>query len=152
MEAAACLLAAGATSEQIVKPLFRSRPLAQVCYDAAVVANIQTACNGRLIWSYATDEIIARTGLTPDMNDSCTAMLRDIEGVQIAAFFKSFGNPHETRISLRSEAPYDVAKVCMRFGGGGHVRAAGATIALPLDEAMKLVIAELEREIAEADS
>jgi bifunctional oligoribonuclease and PAP phosphatase NrnA len=86
------------------------------------------------------------------MDDNCSGMLRDIEGVQIAAFFKSFGNPHETRISLRSEAPYDVSKVCMRFGGGGHLRAAGATIALPLGEAMKLVIAELEREIAETDN
>ena len=151
LEAAACLLAAGATPEQIVKPLFRSRPLAQVRYDAAVVANIQVACDGRLVWSYATDETIAKTGLTSDMNDSCTAMLRDIEGVQIAAFFKSFGNPHETRVSLRSEAPYDVAKICMRFGGGGHLRAAGATIALPLEEAMKLVIAELEREMVEMD-
>jgi phosphoesterase RecJ-like protein len=151
LEAAACLLAAGATPEQIVKPLFRSHPLAQVRYDAAVVANIQVACDGRLVWSYATDETIAKTGLTSDMNDSCTAMLRDIEGVQIAAFFKSFGNPYETRVSLRSEAPYDVAKICMRFGGGGHLRAAGATIALPLEEAMKLVIAELKREMVEMD-
>lgn len=151
LETAALLLATGAAPEQIAKPVFRSHPLAQVCYDAAVIANLQTACNGRLIWSYAKDETIAKTGLTPDMNDSCSGMLRDIEGVQIAAFFKSFGNLHETRISLRSEAPYDVAKVCMRFGGGGHVHAAGATIALPLDEAMKLVITELEREIMEMD-
>jgi phosphoesterase RecJ-like protein len=151
LETAALLLATGANPEQIAKPIFRSHPLAQVRYDAAVIANIQTRCNGRLIWSYATEETVAKTGLTPDMNDSCSGMLRDIEGAQIAAFFKSFGNPHETRVSLRSEAPYDVAKVCMRFGGGGHLRAAGATIALPLDEAMKLVIAELEREIMEMD-
>lgn len=151
MEAAAVLLAAGAVPDQIAKPIFRSHPLAQMRYDAAVIANIQTSCNGRLIWSYATDETIAKTGLTSDMNDSCSAMLRDVEGVQIAAFFKSFGNPHETRVSLRSEAPYDVSKVCVRFGGGGHLRAAGATIALPLEEAMKLVIAELEHEIAETD-
>ncbi len=152
LETAAVLLAAGAAPELIVKPIFRSHPLAQVRYEAAVTANIQTSCNGRLIWSYATDETIAETGLTPDMDDNCSGMLRDIEGVQIAAFFKSFGNPHETRISLRSEAPYDVSKVCMRFGGGGHLRAAGATIALPLNEAMKQVIAELEHEIAEMDN
>jgi phosphoesterase RecJ-like protein len=72
--------------------------------------------------------------------------------VQIAAFFKNFGHPQETRISLRSEAPFDVAKICTRFGGGGHLRAAGATIPLPLDEAMKLVIAALEQEIAEVDN
>jgi bifunctional oligoribonuclease and PAP phosphatase NrnA len=151
LQAAALLLAAGASPEQIAKSVFRSHPLAQVRYDAAVVANIQTACNGRLIWSYATDETIAKTGLTPDMNDSCSAMLRDIEGVHIAAFFKSFGNPNKTRISLRCGTPYDVSKVCTRFGGGGHLHAAGATIALPLEQAMNVVIAELEREIAEAD-
>src|SRR2546429_5386022 len=108
METAALLLTAGAVPEQIVKPVFRSYPLAQVRYQAAVCAKIQTGCNGRLIWSYATDETIAETGLTADMDDNCSAMLRDIEGVQIAAFFKSFGNPHETRVSLRSNAPYDV--------------------------------------------
>jgi phosphoesterase RecJ-like protein len=151
MQTAAHLLAAGAVPEFIVKPIFRTHPLAQVRYQAAVSAKIQTACNGRLLWSYATNETIAASGLTPDMDDNCSGMLRDIEGVQIAAFFKSFGNPHETRVSLRSNAPYDVAKVCMQFGGGGHVRAAGATIALPLDQAMKLVITELEREIMEMD-
>src|SRR5205823_5086713 len=104
--------------------IFRTHPLAQMCYQAAVIAKIQTACDGRLIWSYATDETIAETGLQPDMDDNCSGILRDIEGVQIAAFFKSIGNPQETRVSLRSNAPYDVAKVCMGFGGGGHPRAA----------------------------
>jgi phosphoesterase RecJ-like protein len=152
MQAAAVLLAAGATPTEIAKSLFRTRPLAQVRYQAAVCTKIQTACNGRLAWSYATDETIAETGLTPDMDHHCSGLLRDIEGVQIAAFFKNFGNPQETRISLRSEAPFDVAKICMRFGGGGHLRAAGATIPLPLDEAMNLVIATLEQEIAEVDN
>jgi phosphoesterase RecJ-like protein len=151
MQTAAVLLAAGATPAEIAKSIFRTRPLAQVRYQAAVCAKIQTTCNGRLAWSYATDETIAETGLTPAMDNHCSGLLRDIEGVQIAAFFKNFGHPQETRISLRSEAPFDVAKICMRFGGGGHLRAAGATIPLPLDEAMKLVIAALEREIAETD-
>jgi phosphoesterase RecJ-like protein len=151
MQVAAVLLAAGAMPAEIAKSVFRTRPLPQVRYQAAVCAKIQTACNGRLAWSYATDETIAETGLTPDMDHHCSGLLRDIEGVQIAAFFKNFGHPQETRISLRSEAPFDVAKICMRFGGGGHLRAAGATIPLPLDEAMRLVITALEREFAEID-
>jgi phosphoesterase RecJ-like protein len=31
------------------------------------------------------------------------------------------------------------------FGGGGHARAAGATVEAPLDEARTLVLAESER-------
>jgi bifunctional oligoribonuclease and PAP phosphatase NrnA len=39
----------------------------------------------------------------------------------------------------------------MGLGGGGHPRAAGATIKQPLQKAMALVIAEVEREVQETD-
>jgi bifunctional oligoribonuclease and PAP phosphatase NrnA len=147
MEVGAVLLGAGAVPETIVKPIYRSRPLVLVRFQAAVVANARTACEGRLIWSYATDETLTATGATPEMDDNFSGMLRDIEGVQIAAFFKSYGEPNLTRLSLRSAAPYNAAAICMRFGGGGHARAAGATLHMPLAEAIPMVIAELEREI-----
>ena len=39
----------------------------------------------------------------------------------------------------------DATELTGRFGGGGHARAAGATIDLPLDGARPLVLAEAER-------
>jgi phosphoesterase RecJ-like protein len=120
-------------------------------YQAAAIANAQTALDGRLIWSYATDQTIAETGLTPDMDDSCSGTLRDIEGVEVAVFFKSVGNPDETRVSMRSNAPYDVAKICGRLGGGGHARAAGVKIASSLQVAIKRVLDEIKREMIETD-
>jgi phosphoesterase RecJ-like protein len=148
MIAAATLLQAGAVPEIIVKPIFRTHPLAQVRLQSSVIANAHTACNGRLIWSYATEETLAAAGASAGMDDGISGALRDIEGVQVAAFFKNYNNAPETRLSLRSEAPYNVAEFCMRFGGGGHPRAAGATIKQPLGEAMKLVIEELEKELS----
>jgi phosphoesterase RecJ-like protein len=131
MEVGAILLRAGAIAETIVKPIYRTRPLAQARFQAAVITNARTSCAGRLIWSNATDETLAATGATPEMDDNFSGMLRDIEGVQIAAFFKSYGEPGVTRLSLRSAAPYNAAAICQRFGGGGHERAAGATIPGP---------------------
>ena len=32
------------------------------------------------------------------------------------------------KISLRTEAPYDAAKICGLLGGGGHAAAAGASV------------------------
>ncbi len=147
MEVGAVLLRAGAVPETVVKPIYRARPLALVRFQAAVIANARTAYEGRLIWSYATDETLMATGATPEMDDNFSGMLRDIEGVQIAAFFKSYGEPNLTRLSLRSAEPYHAAAICMRFGGGGHARAAGATLHMPLAEAIPMVIAELGREI-----
>jgi phosphoesterase RecJ-like protein len=150
MEAGAILMRAGAAAEDIVKPLFRTRPLAEARFQAAAIHNAQTSPDGRLIWSYATAETLASTGATPDMNDNFSGTLRDIAGVEIAAFFRSFDDPNETRVSLRSNTPYDVARICMRLGGGGHPRAAGATVHLPLHDAIALVVAEMERELQES--
>lgn len=149
MQAAAILLAAGAVTETIVKPIYRTRPLAQARFQAAVIRNAQTACDGRLIWSYATDETLAGANATAEMDDNFSGMLRDIEGVQIAAFFKNYGEVGITRLSLRCAAPYNAAEICVRLGGGGHPRAAGATIHQPLQEAIPLVIAALKQEIEE---
>ena len=33
-----------------------------------------------------------------------------------------------TKVSVRTTAPYDASAVCRQFNGGGHVRAAGATL------------------------
>lgn len=149
MEVGALLLQAGAVAASIVEPIYRTRPLAQARFQAAVIANAQTACDGRIIWSYATDETLAATGAIAEMDDNFAGMLRDIEGVQIAAFFKNYEEPTMTRLSLRCAAPYDAAAICMRFGGGGHARAAGAGIHLPMQEAIPLVLAQLEREVQE---
>jgi phosphoesterase RecJ-like protein len=151
MEVGAVLLRAGAVAEPIVKAIYRSRPWPQVRLQAAVINQAHIACNGRLIWSYATNETLRAVGASADMDDNMSGILRDVEGVQIAAFFKTYDDPGETRLSLRTAEPYHAANICMRYGGGGHARAAGATIKLPLEQAIALVVADLQHEIALQD-
>ncbi|QBD81999.1 bifunctional oligoribonuclease/PAP phosphatase NrnA [Ktedonosporobacter rubrisoli] len=150
MEVGATLLQAGAVAETIVQPIYRTHPLAQLRLQAAVINNARTSCGGRIIWSYATDETLEVAGATAEMDDNLAGTLRDIEGVKIAAFFKSYGEPARTRLSLRSTAPYNVAEICQRFGGGGHARAAGASIDKPLPEAIPLVVQALEEAVHKA--
>jgi len=148
LEVAALLLRAGAIPETIVRPIYRTRPLAQVRLQAMILAHAQTSCGGRLIWSQATGATLTAAGATPEMDDNTSGLLRDVEGVQVAAFFKSYDDPKITRLSLRCAAPYNAAEICQRVSnglGGGHARAAGATFHLPIEEATNLVLAELER-------
>ena len=147
-EVAATLLRAGAIPETVVQPIYRTRPLAQARFQAMIIANAQTSCGGRLIWSQATGATLTAAGATPEMDDNTSGLLRDIEGVQVAAFFKSYDAPNITRLSLRCAAPYNAAEFCQRVSnglGGGHARAAGATFHLPIEEATALVVAELEK-------
>jgi phosphoesterase RecJ-like protein len=150
LEVAAELLRAGAIPETVVQPIYRTRPLAQVRFQSMILASARTSCDGRLIWSQATGATLAAAGATAEMDDNTSGLLRDIEGVQVAAFLKSYDDPNITRLSLRCAAPYNAAEICQRISnglGGGHPRAAGATFHLPIEEATALVVAELEKEM-----
>lgn len=151
LEVAAELLRAGAMPETIVQPIYRQRPLAQVRFQAMILANARTSCQGRLVWAQATGATLAAAGAKAEMDENLSALLRDIEGVEIAALFKSYGDPNTTRLSLRCAAPYNAAEICVRLSnglGGGHARAAGATFHLPIEETTALVVAELEKEMS----
>lgn len=147
MEAGAVLLSAGAIAETIVGPIFRTKSLAHVRLQAQVIEHIETVCSGRLAWSYATEKTLAATGATTDMDNNFSGFIRDIEGVQVAAFFKSYDEPNITRLSLRCAEPYNAADICLSLGGGGHARAAGATIYKPIEEAIPMVVALLKQAI-----
>ncbi|HEX4714727.1 MAG TPA: bifunctional oligoribonuclease/PAP phosphatase NrnA [Ktedonobacteraceae bacterium] len=150
LEVAAELLRHGVITETVVQPIYRERSLAQARFQAAIIDHARTSCEGRLIWSWATADTLADAGATPEMDDNSSGMLRDIAGVQVAAFFKSYGEPDVTRLSLRSAAPYNAAEICQRLSsglGGGHARAAGATFHQPIEATIQFVVAELEKEL-----
>jgi phosphoesterase RecJ-like protein len=150
LEVAAELLRHDVLTETVVQPIYRERSLAQARLQAAIIEHACTRCQGRLIWSWATEETLRQAEATTEMDDNSSGMLRDIAGVQIAAFFKSYNTPGVTRLSLRCAAPHNAAELCRRLSnglGGGHARAAGATFREPLAETMALVIAGLEQEL-----
>lgn len=54
---------------------------------------------------------------------------RQVARNEIALFFYQIPDrTHETRVSIRTREPWDATTLATRFGGGGHVRAAGCTI------------------------
>jgi phosphoesterase RecJ-like protein len=148
LETAATLLYHGASPQTIAQRIFRERTLNQARFQATLIEQARTSCHGRLIWSWADDSTLEHTGARRDEDDNASGLLRDIAGVQIAVVFKSYDSPDATRISMRTAEPYNGAELCQKLSngqGGGHARAAGATINLPLNKAMAYVVAELEK-------
>ena len=56
----------------------------------------------------------------------------------------------EVRVSLRSRPPVNVLRVAKEFGGGGHLRAAGARLTGSMDSVEKQVLASIARSLADA--
>lgn len=59
--------------------------------------------------------------------DGIVNQLQGVKGVHCAIFMYETGTL-EYKVSMRSDGKVDVSAVAMKFGGGGHVRAAGCTM------------------------
>jgi phosphoesterase RecJ-like protein len=95
--------------------------------------------NGRI----ATIEITHENYDESVDTDSFIYYPRYIEGVDVAVSFKAVESK-VTRVSMRSRS-LDVSKIALAFNGGGHKRAAGCTIYLPLPQAKEKLLEALEK-------
>lgn len=73
--------------------------------------------------------------------DSFSSYPRRIIGVEIAFYLKEV-EPGLTRASIRSRS-HDVSKLALVFHGGGHAKASGCTIHLPLQQALEAILSEI---------
>jgi phosphoesterase RecJ-like protein len=99
------------------------------------------------VHSTLLDADLGATGAIPPHGEGIIDLLAQSESAEIAILFKEAGEG--TRISVRTKpGGVDATILTGRFGGGGHARAAGATIVLPVTEARRVVLAEAERMVA----
>lgn len=80
-------------------------------------------------------ERAARTGFD---TDAILDPLRSVDGVEVVALLKERADG-AVKLSLRAKADVDVQAIAAAFGGGGHRKAAGATLSGPLDVALRAV-------------
>ncbi|MDR2903364.1 MAG: bifunctional oligoribonuclease/PAP phosphatase NrnA [Clostridiales bacterium] len=77
--------------------------------------------------------------------DGIVNYLLNLKGADIAVLVSERAESI-AKASLRSKE-LDVNKVAGTFGGGGHLRAAGATVSAPLAEALALVLSAVKKEL-----
>ncbi len=145
---AAALLEAGAPLAEISRRLYRSKPLAQLRLYGRVLDRTESDLDGQLVWSWLLDEDLAATGAEPPHSEGIIDLLSQADTAEVTILFKE--SPEGTRISVRTRpGGVDATVLTGEFGGGGHARAAGATVALPLDGARTIVLAAARKLIAE---
>jgi phosphoesterase RecJ-like protein len=145
LRVAADLLAAGAPLAEISRRLYRSKPNAQLKLLGLVLAGIETD-GDRLVHASLTEADLRRSGATPSQSEGIIDLLSQSETADVVLLFTEQGP--RTRVSVRTSARVDATQLTGRFGGGGHPRAAGATIELPLAEARARVLAEAKAILA----
>lgn len=149
LEVSAALVAAGAPLSDISRRLYRTKPDAQLRLFGRVLARLQTSDDGRIAWSTLRLEDLAETGSIGAYSEGIIDLIAQAETAEVAMLLKE-AEDGATRLSVRTRpGGVDATVLTGAFGGGGHARASGASIPLPLDEAVAPVLAEAERLVAQ---
>ena len=141
--AAACA-ATGANLYPITQELFDTNTMGKLKMQSYIVDHAIFLCDGKAAVC-AIPKSMEETVTKEDM-EGVPGFLRSIEGVKISATIRE--TERGSKMSVRAVPGYDAAKVCEKFGGGGHKGAAGAGLDLKLEEAVD-VVADALREIVE---
>jgi phosphoesterase RecJ-like protein len=149
LEAAAKLARRGAHPGYIATMVYKSWPPTTLRLNALAIASMQVEMDGRLAWAKVTRRMLKEAGAVMAESEGIIDTLNSIAGLDLAIIFKEIGE-RMTKISVRSRGEVDAAAFCAGFGGGGHLRAAGAEIPKPMGEAIQVVLAAAEEAIADA--
>ena len=125
-EMAADLVKCGVKPDFVAKMLFQRDRLSRLRLLAKAYETIELCCEGKVAFVEVTKEMMEITGAIKDDTDTIVNSVRAIASVEVACMLRE--DEDGIKISLRSKNYADVSKIAVKYGGGGHIRAAGATI------------------------
>ncbi len=131
---AAQLIEAGVDPQAIYPHLFGTLTARELGVLEAALARLRRDTEFGITWSALDADVEAL-----EEYDLVIDHLRNAQGTRVAILFRDIGG--SVKISFRSNGVADVAELARSFGGGGHRKAAGATVEGPLAEVVEQVLA-----------
>ena len=109
-----------------------------VLMEAIAIGHMQQLWDKPYYITFVTLEEMAQKGATKEDLGGIVSHIKNIKGCDLATFIYPLDENHY-KVSFRSNPPYDVAQLASQLGGGGHMRAAGATVEGNFEEVMNRI-------------
>ncbi|MDE6882712.1 MAG: bifunctional oligoribonuclease/PAP phosphatase NrnA [Lachnospiraceae bacterium] len=127
LQVAAELIKYGFDFSDIIQKTFYEKTYVQTQIMGRAVLESVRFMNNRCIVSMVSRRMMDFYQVNPKDLEGIVNQLQVVKDVDCAIFMYETGTL-EYKVSLRSNGSVDVASVAMKFGGGGHIRAAGCTM------------------------
>jgi phosphoesterase RecJ-like protein len=133
-EIAAELVRAGVDVGRVSQQLYENFPRRRSELLRELLATMRFEAGGRVASFSLSLSLARQLGVLPEDTEGLIDHLRAIRGVIVAVFFEELPDG-KVRVSMRSKSEdVDVRTICQKFGGGGHILAAGARVRGTLPE------------------
>ncbi|MDD5011854.1 MAG: bifunctional oligoribonuclease/PAP phosphatase NrnA [Phycisphaerae bacterium] len=144
---ASALIELGAKPSAVYHEMFQNYSPERLKLLAKMLSKIELYHDGKIVLQSVSRADFDQTGATgPDTEDFVNESQR-ISTVEAAALFVELKDGG-FRCSLRSNGSVDVQKIAKDLGGGGHKVASGVNLKGPLEEAKKLILEKIEKQLS----
>lgn len=139
----AFLLDSGTSLDTVVFNVLRRNSLLKLKLTGKALANLQVDAGHKFAYSTLSykeiGELDPLEAVWQVREPVANMFMQGIEGTEFGIFLTE-EEPRVTRCSIRARRDFDVSKIAVELGGGGHKAAAGARIPKSLNEALPLVL------------
>ncbi|MES2216284.1 MAG: DHH family phosphoesterase [Patescibacteria group bacterium] len=130
---------------RLIAAMENSSTPGELAFQGLALNSIETFLNGKLALSVVSSVVLNEKGITDeDINGSMISTIMRRVGAWNVVGAMAEKEPGVTKVSFRSADGnvYDVSKLAVALGGGGHKAAAGVNMQMPISEAKKAVVAK----------
>ena len=142
-EIAADLVRAGVDVGRISQLTYENYPRRRIELLRDLLGTMRFDANNRVASFSLSLAAANKLGVLPEDDEGLIDHLRAIQGIIVAIFFEELSDG-KVRVSMRSKTnKVNVCAICEKFGGGGHVLAAGARVKGSLAEVEEKILEEV---------
>jgi phosphoesterase RecJ-like protein len=136
------LLDLGVSPVKVSNEVYNSVRIEKMRLEGAVLGAIKSVADGKAVIAMLTRDMLEGAGALDEETEGMAELLRSIRGVEVSVFLRE-NEEGFAKASMRAKSYYNVAQLAGRFGGGGHLRAAGFTIDKPIGDVANEIAAIL---------
>ncbi len=138
------MIEVGVSPSDITERIFFSSSFKALQTIGTGLAHMESYLDGAVVVIYLDHEAMKSNhqGEVEELANFSVA----IRGGKVGLFIRE-AKPGFHKVSLRSKCDVDVNEIAKKFGGGGHIRAAGCRFEAPKHEILEKMLAEIEKRL-----
>lgn len=119
--------------------IYNSKPSNVVKGFIESISGIELYFNNKFGITSITKNILDRNSVDMGDIDGVVEFIREIKEVEVSCVLKEY-EKNNTKVSLRSKNNIDVSAVSVKYGGGGHAKAAGFEVNDTVENTKKILV------------
>lgn len=144
-EFAAMLLETGIDISKIYRIVFDTTTEKRTRLLSRALNRLEILENGKIAFTYITAQDVDELQNEDGDHENIVNYGRNISGVEVSIFAREKDGRY--KISLRANEYVDVSQIASKYAGGGHLRAAGLEMAMPVEQVKQTLVEEIKKQL-----